>query len=109
MEALKAIMTLVAAMAKLPAWTDVAAVKVWLTTLVDPAAVVLNLILGKPKLLAFPPVDLDDDEKLELCEQLAGGNGKLLDFLKALLPIILQILPLFIKVQPPTPPAPPVV
>ena len=110
-----------------PLFTDAGAVSVWWLKLNPAAPDLIAALAAQFTALGFAEIALpdggtimltrgedgvfrmDEGHRTLLCYAVAessgevGKDGKFLEFLKQLLPIILQILPLFLKVNPPEP------
>ena len=118
MEFLKAILAVVAALMKLPAdWTDKAAVEAWLTSVVEPLAVVLALLLGGKKVASsgeLAAMQAEGGEEAVIAQALyeLENYGKINPAtIKAIIQMVLMFIQMFVKPTPaPTPtPTPTVV
>lgn len=117
----------------LPSFADPAALAAWLQSISEPLAELIAAIAGQVKTTGRCKIELPGGEVVEivkgdtvgtyamsmphqsmLCAAApeAFGDGRWLEFIKTLLPIILQVLPFLLKDEPapaPTPKPDPVV
>jgi hypothetical protein len=113
----------------LPSFADPAALAAWLKSISEPLAELIAAIAGQVKTTGRCAIELPGGETVEivkgdvvgtyamsmphqsmLCAANPEGDGKWLEFIKTLLPIILQVLPFLLKDEPaPTPKPDPVV
>jgi len=113
MELIKAFMALIQSAMKLPNWDDVKAIEAWLFGTNAPLAVVLDMMIAQKKVGTYSAVNVEACWDEAVAQLVAEGainvekDGKFLEFLKGLLPILLQLLPLFLHLVPPSPPTPP--
>lgn len=112
MNLITAILAVVRAGFPFPDWRDRAAFIAWLSGLSGPTHDVIMLIVDRASVGAISEAEALAAIEAECPE--AWGDGRFLELLKQLLPIILQILPLFLEPSPapepqPQPTPPPVV
>jgi len=97
----------------LPNWDDVKAIEAWLFGTNAPLAVVLDMLIEQKKAGIYSSFAAESCWDGAVDQLIAEGkinvekDGKFLEFLKGLLPILLQLLPLFLNLVPPSPPTPP--
>ena len=108
-----AILAVLKAVVPVPNWSDEASVAAWLNGLSPAAAKLIAAIAGRLNVTGdVCEADLLAAIEAECPE--AWGDGRFLELLKQLLPLIIQILPLFLEPSPaptpdPQPTPPPVV
>ena len=108
----------------LPSFADPAALAAWLKSISTPLAELISAIAGQVKATGSCQIELPGGETVAitqatdglcamstahqsmLCSANPEGDGRWLEFIKTLLPIILQVLPFLLKDEPAPAPAP---
>ncbi len=125
------LLALVSVALPLPAFSDVEAVKAWFAKLNPALADLISALANQFKLQGFAAIELPNGEVVTLARRKEGcdggcdccltpedaarltsampgkwGDGKFLEIIQKLLPIILQILPIFLEPKPSPEPSP---
>ena len=120
------LLALIAAALPLPAFADAAAVKAWLSGLNPAIADLIAALVAQFKATGRIEIECPDGTVCSMAPDAAGvwtmaeedqaklvaaapekfGDGKFLEIFKQFLPLILQLLPLFLKKEPDPEPTP---